>query len=199
MPRKAIKLKPQEDKSVRLNISGDDGSIEGFDNADKKALLKRWPYADNSVDEVRSINYIHLLTPDERVHFLNELWRVLKVNTDQPTAQGAPEHTKALIITPHPGHLQFAYRDYRAKFPLITEESYFFFNRKWREDNKFNRPEIKANFRIICGLPINERGLHQTYHGRNMEYVQDAIAHNVNVVSEIWANLFKLPKDAKEF
>jgi predicted SAM-dependent methyltransferase len=59
-------------------------------------LRVRWPWKANSVDEVHCDYVLQYLTAPERVHFANELDRVLK-----PGAQ-------AKIIVPHP----FAHRAY---------------------------------------------------------------------------------------
>src|SRR5262245_36420082 len=40
----------------------------------------KWPWKDNSVDEAHASHFLEHLTAEERIHFVNELYRVLKVN-----------------------------------------------------------------------------------------------------------------------
>jgi hypothetical protein len=51
--------------------------------------FKPWPWADNSVDEVNCSHFLEHLERDQRIFFVNELYRVMK--------NGA----KAAVITPH--------------------------------------------------------------------------------------------------
>lgn len=51
--------------------------------------FKSWPWEDNSVDEIHCSHFIEHLYPEERVNFVNEVYRILK--------PGA----KAQIIAPH--------------------------------------------------------------------------------------------------
>jgi predicted SAM-dependent methyltransferase len=62
-----------------------------FEGVDVVADLSKgtWPWKDGSVDEVHCSHFIEHLTAAERIHFVNELHRVLK--------PGAPAH----VIVPH--------------------------------------------------------------------------------------------------
>jgi SAM-dependent methyltransferase len=67
----------------RLNLGCSDRKFPGFHGVDLVPpadivadLSLPWPWDDNSVDEVRAHDVIeHVL---DRIHFMNELWRVLK-------------------------------------------------------------------------------------------------------------------------
>src|ERR1700751_2644070 len=88
-----IKLKPLK-LDLGCGTRKKDGfvgvDIRNFKGVDKVAdLTKGWPWKNNSVDEVYCSHFIEHLEVPERIHFVNELYRVLK-----------PGAT-ALIITPH--------------------------------------------------------------------------------------------------
>src|SRR4051812_20709677 len=42
------------------------------------AKFKPWPWSDNSVDEVHTSHTVEHFTAEERIHFVNELYRILK-------------------------------------------------------------------------------------------------------------------------
>ena len=81
-----------------------------------------WPWPNNSVEEVHCSHFLEHLTQDERVHFMNELFRVL-------TPGG-----KALLITPHWASNR-AYGDITHKWPAISEMFFFYLNAAWRQQN----------------------------------------------------------------
>lgn len=91
---------------VRLNLGCCDDLLPGFINVDLKPpadvladLSQPWPWADESVDEIRAWDIIEHL-PD-KIHTMNEAWRVLKrgghisikvPTTDGPGAWQDPTH-----------------------------------------------------------------------------------------------------------
>lgn len=84
--------------------------------------LVKWPFADNSVEDVHCSHFLEHLTQDERAYFMNELFRVL-------TPGG-----KALFITPH-WCSNRAYGDITHKWPAISEMFFFYLNAAWRQGN----------------------------------------------------------------
>jgi SAM-dependent methyltransferase len=93
--------------------------IKKFPGVDIVAdLTKPWPWEDSSIDEVHCSHTVEHFTWDERVHFFNELYRVLK---DKGTA---------LILTPHWSHACF-YGDPCHKAPL-SEWYALYLNKEWR-------------------------------------------------------------------
>jgi hypothetical protein len=83
-------------------------------------LTKPWPWEDGSVDEVLSAHLVEHFEPKDRMHFFQELYRVLKVEG------------KAQIITPHWAHCR-AYGDLTHVFPPVVGEFYSYLNKEWRE------------------------------------------------------------------
>jgi SAM-dependent methyltransferase len=83
-------------------------------------LRKPWPWPDSSVAEVFCSHCVEHLEAAERIHFANELYRVL--------APGG----KARIITPHWASA-LAYGDLTHKWPPVSEFWYKYLNKQWRE------------------------------------------------------------------
>lgn len=113
---------------VKLDLGCGKHKREGFLGVDVKQfegvdqlvdLTKPWPWEDASIDEIHSSHLVEHFTWPERIHFFNELYRVLKPNAT------------ALIITPHWSHACF-YGDPDHKAPL-SEWYVFYLNRQWRE------------------------------------------------------------------
>lgn len=77
-----------------------------------------WPFADNSVDEVRSSHFVEHLTGEQRVFFFSELWRVMK---NGATAQ---------IITPNWSHA-CAYGDPTHQWPPMSQWYPLYLHKDW--------------------------------------------------------------------
>jgi predicted SAM-dependent methyltransferase len=88
-------------------------------------LRQAWPWPDGSVGEVVCAHFVEHLEAAERIHFVNELYRVL--------APGG----KARIITPHWASAR-AYGDLTHKWPPVSEFWYKYLNKQWREKTPHN-------------------------------------------------------------
>ena len=93
-----------------------------------------WPWPNNSVAEVYSSHFLEHLTQRERVHFANELYRVLVPGR---YVDGALVEGFARISTPH-WCSERAYGDPTHKWPPVTGWLYFYWNRDWRMGNPAN-------------------------------------------------------------
>ena len=82
-------------------------------------LRARWPWEDGSVQEAHSSHFVEHLKPKERIHFANELHRVL-----------VPKGT-ATIITPH-WCSQRAYGDLTHEWPPVSEFWFLYLGKEWR-------------------------------------------------------------------
>lgn len=80
---------------------------------------QRWPWKDNSVEEVWCSHVVEHLTAKERIHFVNELYRVLK-----PGAF-------ATIVTPYWSSSR-AYGDLTHQWPPVVEDWYKYLDKQWR-------------------------------------------------------------------
>ena len=120
-------------KELKLDLACGDRVTEGFIGVDKFKtpsvgkvvdLLKfPWPWKDGEVDEVVCNHFFEHIPGMDRPKFMDELYRVLK--------KGA----KASISVPYGGHNR-AFQDFTHAWPPVFAESFLYFNKKWREDNK---------------------------------------------------------------
>lgn len=131
-----------------------------FDGVDVvcDAGKERWPFDDSSVDEARAAHFVEHLAPAERVHFTNELWRVLKPNA------------KCLIITPHWASPR-AFGDLTHAWPPVSEFWYPYLNTEWRKTNAPHNTDYKCNFNSVPG----GYSLRSDLTMRNPEYQQYAL------------------------
>ena len=113
---------------VKLDLGCGVHKKEGFVGVDSIAfagvdvvadLRTRWPWDDGSVDEVHASHFVEHLTANERTHFCNELFRVLKVGG------------KATVIVPHWGNHR-AYGDPTHQWPPVSEFWFYYLSRAWR-------------------------------------------------------------------
>lgn len=121
---------------IKLDLGCGTRCKDGFVGVDSRAFAgvhvvcdlgkEAWPWDHNSVDEVHCSHMLEHLTMPERVHFVNELHRVLK--------PGA----KAAIITPHWASAR-AYGDPTHQAPPVSEWFYPYLNIEWR---KVNAPHV---------------------------------------------------------
>src|SRR6185436_17526269 len=89
--------KRKEARLLKLDFGCGKSVREGFEGVDVRPfgqkwtidLTKRWPWADSSVEQANASHFLEHLKPKERVHFVNELFRVL-------TPGG-----KCQVVTPH--------------------------------------------------------------------------------------------------
>lgn len=165
----------------------------------------RWPFDDGSVEEAYSSHFVEHLTAVERIHFCNELYRVL--------VPGG----KCTLIVPHWSSSR-AYGDPTHQWPPVSEFWFYYLSRKWRLDDG-NAPHtdvkhwpkhwvgLKAapNGEALMELDAREvgggyscdfectwgYGMHPTLQGRNTEYQQFALNFYKEAVQDIHATLTK--------
>lgn len=85
-------------------------------------LRQPWPWDGDSVEEVHSSHFLEHLTARERVHFVNELYRVL--------IPGG----KATVIVPHWASCR-AYGDPTHQWPPVSEFWFYYLLKSWRMAN----------------------------------------------------------------
>lgn len=140
------------------------------------------PFKDNSVDEIHCAHFIEHLTnfngKFERVHFFNEVYRVLK--------KGA----KATLIFPHWCSNRY-YGDPTHCEPF-SEMGFYYLSKDWREsqaphsDKKWNKNGYSCDFEATWGY-----NLRQDLLARNQEFQQNAIANYKEAAQDIIATLTK--------
>jgi len=144
-----------------------------LDHKDIPRLRKAWPWKSNSVDEVSIINLVQMLTPDERIRFVNELHRVMK--------PGA----KAQLVAPHWCSAR-SYGDMAFQWPPVSEGWLYHLNAEWRKGNAPWGVKYKCDFDIGFGY-----GMHQMIVSRNQEYQQHAMMFFKEAAQDLIATMTK--------
>lgn len=98
-----------------------------------------WPFDDESVDEALASHVVEHLTPKERAHFVNELYRVMKTGA------------MAQIITPYWASGR-AYGDPTHIWPAVSEHWYSYLDRDYRKrvphvDKAYNPDGYDCHFK----------------------------------------------------
>ncbi len=128
---------------------------------------KPWPWEDGTVDEVHCSHFLEHLDQMERVHFWNELYRVLK--------PGA----KTTIITPHWASMR-AYGDPTHKWPAICEFFWYYLKKDWRMVNAPHTDSSNVPWGFCCNFDcVWGYSLDPATSLRNQEYQQFAATYYV--------------------
>lgn len=174
---------------VKLDIGCGPNKKEGFIGIDQFPMSgvdvvmdlrkDRLPYEDNSVDEVNASHFLEHLTATERVHLLNEVYRVLK------------HGGTATVITPHWASNR-AYGDFTHQWPPVSEMFYYYLSKTWRDTNAphtdggINPDGYTCDFLATWGYSYNPE-----LNNRHPEHVQFALANYKEVVLDMMATLTK--------
>jgi len=134
---------------------------------------EKWPWADDTVDEVHCSHMIEHLKASERVHFVNELHRVLK--------KGA----KAMVIAPVWSSCR-AYGDLTHQWPPVSEFWFPYLNKTWRDGNAPHNTGYTCDFDSGYGYTMSP-----ALTGRSQEYVQHALNHYKESGQDLVATLVK--------
>ncbi len=147
--------------------------IQDIHNSEKNPKFKPWPWEDNSVDEIHCSHFVEHLTAPERIHFVNEAYRVLKPGAD------------CKVITPHWASSR-AYGDLTHQWPPIAEFFFYYLSTDWRSVNAPHNEFYKCNFICTWGYSLREDLL-----VRNQEYQMFALSNFKEAALDIIANLKK--------
>jgi predicted SAM-dependent methyltransferase len=127
---------------------------------------------DNSVDEVSSSHFVEHLTGSERIHFFNELYRVMK-----------PKST-ALIVTPDWSH-DCAYGDPTHAWPPMSRWYPLYLLKSWRDTEAPHVP-YTCDFDYVIGGTTD-----QWLETRNHEYKMFASQFYINSLRDLCVTLTK--------
>jgi hypothetical protein len=119
---------------------------------------------------------LHFLEPDERIEFVNELWRVLKPDG------------KCTITCPHWCSSAY-YCDLRVKWPPVSEQWAWNLNKFWREKNKIKAP-YNCNFHVVPAF-----GGHPLLTVKSQEFSEFALQFYKESAQSLILNLTKYPMD----
>jgi SAM-dependent methyltransferase len=121
-----MKLTP--DKIIGVDIA----KCEGVDIVHDLTKFP-YPFKDQSVDAIYTCHFIEHLDGIERIKFFNECYRILKPG-------GIMRHI-------HPYYKSVrAVQDPTHKWPPISENSYFYWDKTWREANKLDHYNINCDY-----------------------------------------------------
>lgn len=192
-PAKRGRVTPK--KAVELRVDLGCGQVPLGDGwcgvdlyADGPGIIKHdlrvapWPFDDGSVTEARCVHFFEHLTGPERILFMNELYRVLKVGS---TCQ---------IITPHAWSNR-AVQDPTHQWPPVVFSSYFYFDQQWLADNGLGHyltlPDGSPN---IANFDFNAHySLNAVMNNRNEQYRNDAVSHFVNAADDLIVTVQRRP------
>jgi ubiquinone/menaquinone biosynthesis C-methylase UbiE len=168
---------------MKLNLGCGKDIKEGWLNVDRLLLAEgavvhdlttTWPWEDGSVEEVHCSHMIEHLTAPERVHFINELHRVLQVGG------------KCTLIAPHWASCR-AYGDMTHQWPPVSEFWFYYLSKEWRAVNAPHSTYTEdVDFEATWGY-----GMHQALQTRNVEYQQFAMQNHKEAITDIFATLIK--------
>lgn len=169
---------------VKLDFGCGRNVREGFTGVDKIKFPEvavvldignaKWPWKDNSVDEAHASHFIEHLTATERVHFVNELYRVLKPGA---TCQ---------VIVPHWNSCR-AYGDLTHQWPPVSEFWFYYLNPEWRKINAPHNDMYTCHFEVSWGYNLN-----QSLTTRNQEYQQFALQNYKESAQDLIATFKKI-------
>jgi SAM-dependent methyltransferase len=160
-------------------IGIDQIKFEGVDHC-MNAGVERWPFEDGSVDEAKAAHFVEHLRPDERIHFVNELFRVLKIGG------------KCQIVVPHWGSTR-AYGDLTHQWPPVCEFWFYYLNKDWRAVNAPHNQAYTCDFDATWGYST-----HPMLATRSTEFQQWALQFYREAAQDLMAMLTKTERPKKE-
>ena len=178
---KAKKSKTRYPSPLRIELAcGDHKKDEGYfgvdvakrDGVDMVVDLEKfpWPFDDNSVSEIVCRHYIE--HTKDIIKFMDEVYRILKPGSRFVLT--APYWT-SIRAWQDPTHTR-----------IISEESFLYFNKLWREANHLNYYPIKSDFDFTFGFEFYPEWVNRADEARNF-----AAKHYVNVIADIQVLLIK--------
>jgi hypothetical protein len=152
-----------------------------FDGVDHALDLgsDRWPFDNGTVDEAYTSHFVEHLNAIGRIHFCNELFRVLV-----PAG-------KCTLIVPHWASCR-AYGDPTHQWPPIGEFWFYYLRREWREQNAPHTDAKHWPQGYACDFDATwGYGLNPTIASGNAEFQQFAANYYREAVHDIHATLTK--------
>jgi predicted SAM-dependent methyltransferase len=137
---------------------------------------EHWPWENDSVEEIWCSHFVEHLTAKERIHFVNEAYRVLK------------DGGKVTIVVPSWSSNR-AYGDLTHQWPPVSEMWFFYLNKDWRKDNAPHNNFYECDFDATWAY-----GMHQSLLNRNQETQQMWLTFFKEAAQDIVGTLIKKPK-----
>ena len=182
-PKLAAVPAPGPDTPLKLDLGCGKRKKEGFTGVDARKFdgvdvtcdLGRdpWPWPDDSVEEAHASHMVEHLPVKERIHFVNELHRVLRKGKG------------ALIIVPSWKSCR-AYGDLTHAWPPVTESWFFYLDAAWRAENAPHNDEYTCDFSHTYSYLTGPALV-----GRSAEYANFACAHYTEAALDLMATIVK--------
>jgi len=171
---------------VKLNLACGQRREEGYFGIDKVSgdsvdavvdlEVFPWPIKSESVEEIICSHYVEHTS--DLIKFMDEVYRILKPNG------------KIKIVAPYYTSIR-CWQDPTHK-RAISEASFLYFNKNWRDINKLDHYGIESDFDFTYGYDIAE-----DWRSKHQEARDYAIKHYSNVVNDIHLVLVKREKQVK--
>lgn len=173
---------------IKLDLGCGKTKKEGFLGVDRRKfpgvdvvtdLMDKWPWKNDTVAEIHMSHVMEHFTGPQRVHIVNEMYRVMQ--------KGAT----ALIITPY-WCSNRAYGDFTHQWPPVSEMWFYYLSKAWRADNapdndiQWNPEGYNCDFDATWGYT-----LHPEFQSKNQERQMFAIQFYKDAVYDIMATLVK--------
>ena len=181
--KKSSLKKVEVPKLIKLDLGCGKNKREGFIGVDCRQfdgkvdqvadLRKAWPWKNNSVEEAHCSHFVEHLTAPERIHFVNELHRVLI-----PTG-------KCTVVVPHWASCR-AYGDLTHQWPPVSEFWFYYLNAQWRDQNAPHNDGYTCDFDVTWGYVLNP-----AIQSRNQDYQQHALQFWKEAAQDIMATFVK--------
>lgn len=133
---------------------------------DRAKLLKPWTLADKSAKRLKVVDVLQYVPASKRVWFMEEVYRVL--------ADGGEA---TFVVNYYASAMAVA--DPEAEWPPLCEQSFLFFNKKWRENNKIGG-KIKCDFDFNYGFAWAP-----DVASRSTEVQSDFARYRLNVIQKL--------------
>lgn len=127
------------------------------------------PFKDNSVEEVYISHYIE--HTKDLLKFMDEVWRICK---NLATVKIIAPYYTSIRAWQDPTHTR-----------AISEATFGYFEKKWRETNKLDHYPVKCNFQVANMMLF----LNEPWNNKSEEAKAFAQRHYWNVVSDIYVEL----------
>jgi len=105
---------------------------------------KKWPWKDNSVEEIWCSHMVEHLNAKGRIHFVNEAYRVLQ-------SGGI-----LTIVTPYWNNHR-AFGDLTHEWPPVSESWYKYLQKQWREFYTPHNTEYRCDYTGVIKHAINDQ------------------------------------------
>ena len=174
-------MSDEQTKSIKYDLACGGRKQDGYTGVDKENIpgvdivydLENYPWtsaADNSIDEIYSSMYVE--HTKDIMKFMDECYRILRVGG---TLTLIAPYWSSIRSWQDPTHLR-----------VISEGTFLYYNREWREKNLLMHYPIKSDFDFSFGF-----GIDTEWQTKNSEAIQFAIKHYSNVALDIQVNLVK--------